>query len=155
MPTLSDESEYALLVLPGAAVTIHPSAGRDPALRIQFLGNREGMASLANILLWLRANAYRREFLSLTALPFIRPGGRLAVTVRVSPDEGGGDLGRLRCLDGSGEFEWRLTEDDLQELALRLHYLASVPEHEYELLEVGPPGEARVEIRLSDARGYL
>jgi hypothetical protein len=75
--------------------------------------------------------------------------------MRVSPEEGGSDFGQVRSLDRASEFEWELTEDDLERLALRLHYLASVPEREYELLEVGPTGGAQIEIRLSDARAYL
>jgi hypothetical protein len=61
----------------------------------------------------------------------------------------------VRRLDRSAEFEWELTEDDLQRLALRLHRLASVPEREYELLRTGAAGEAEDEVRLSDAGTHL
>jgi hypothetical protein len=71
MPTVADETEYALLVLPEALVTVSRRAS-ECALGLRLFGNRVGMASLSNILLWLKANAYRREFLSLTELSFIR-----------------------------------------------------------------------------------
>jgi len=155
MPTISDETDYTLLTLPRAAVAVSMDTGNAPAWRIRLLGNREGMASLSSALLWLHANAYRREFLPLTALPFVEPEGELAITVRVSEREGGGDFGRVRRLDRVAEFEWEMTGDDLQGLALRLHHLACVPEKEYEYIEVGPSGETRVEVRLSDARDYV
>jgi hypothetical protein len=151
MPIGTDAAEYVLLALPEAAVVAALSTGDAPAWRIRLLGNRQGIASLASVLLWLHANTYRREFLSLTALPFVEPENGLAITVRVSEGEGS-DFGRVRRLDGAFEFEWELAEDDLQALALRLHHLACVPEQEYDLIEVGSTGEARVEIRLSDAR---
>lgn len=154
MPTVSDEAEYALFVLPHAVVAVS-LVSSEQALNIRLEGNRVGIASLATILLWLRANAFRREFLSLTALPFVQSESDLVLIVRISPDEGGCNFGQVRCLDGAAEFEWELTEDDLQRLALRLHCLASVPEREYEVLEVSPSGEVQIEIRLSDARAYL
>ncbi len=122
----------------------HPSLGKSRGYG--FSGERSSLA---------RRDAYRREFLSLTALPFIQTESDLALIVRVSADEDSGKFGQVRRVDRASEVEWELTEDDLQRLALRLHYLASVPEHEYELLEVGPAGGAHVEIRLSDARAYL
>src|SRR5258705_8274833 len=148
----SDEIEYGLFILPSAFIALSVSSIA-PTWRMQFLGNRQGMASLASVCLWLGANAYRREFLSLTALPFIKSVSDVAVMVRVSAAEGTGRFGLVRRLNGASEVEWELSEEELQRLALRLHYLASVPEHEYELLEVGPA--AQIEIRLSDARTYV
>jgi hypothetical protein len=123
-------------------------------LDLRFFGNRVGLASLSSILLWLKANAYRREFLSLTELSFIRSEASLSLSLRISEEEGSTSLGKLRSLDRVSEIEWEMTEDDLQRIALRLHYLASVPEYEYEVLEVGS-SKAQVKIRLSDAAVYL
>src|SRR5215207_276698 len=131
MPIIPDEAECALFILPKAALSAEADAGGATARRILISGNREGMASLAGILLWLHANAYRREFLTLTGLSFVQPDARLALTLRVSAGKSGGDFGHVRRLDQSSEFEWELAEDDLQRLALKLHHLASVPEQEY------------------------
>ena len=154
MPTVADETEYALLVLPEALVRV--SRQESPCgLYLRLLGNRVGLVSLSSVLLWLKANAYRREFLSLTELSFIRSETSLSLSVRVSEGEVSANLGELRILDGVSEVEWEMTEDDLQRIALRLHYLASVPEHEYEVLDIGPSRESQVELRLSDAAVYL
>jgi hypothetical protein len=151
MPTVSDETEQALFVIPKATLAVSQSASAS-GWRIRLLGNREGIASLASVLLWLHANAFRREFLSLTTLPFVHAESDLALTLRVRSDEGGDNFGVVRRLDPAAQFEWELTEDDLERLALRLYRLASVPEHEYELLDVGPTtGQAQIELRLSDA----
>jgi hypothetical protein len=154
MPTVADETEYALLVLPEALVRVSRQESQY-GLYLRLFGNRVGLASLSSILLWLKANAYRREFLSLTELSFIRSETSLSLSVRVSEGEVSTNLGELRILDGISEVEWEMTEDDLQRIALRLHYLASVPEHEYEVLDVGPSREGQVELRLSDAAVYL
>ena len=153
MPTVADETEYALLVLPEALISVS-SQSSECALGLRLYGNRRGLASLSSILLWLKANAYRREFLSLTELSFIRSEASLSLSVRISEGEGSSNLGELHTLDRDSEIEWDMTEDDLQRIALRLHYLASVPEHEYEVLEVGS-SKAQVELRLSDAAVYL
>ena len=120
MPTVADETEYALLVLPEALVRV--SRQESPCgLYLRLLGNRVGLVSLSSVLLWLKANAYRREFLSLTELSFIRSETSLSLSVRVSEGEVSANLGELRILDGVSEVEWEMTEDDLQRIALRLH----------------------------------
>ena len=153
MPTVADETECALLVLPEALISVSRQSG-ECGVGLRLFGNRVGLASLSSILLWLKANAYRREFLSLTELSFIRSEASLSLSLRISEGEGSTNLGELRTLDRVSEIEWEMTEDDLQRIALRLHYLASVPEHEYEVLEVGS-SKAQVELRLSDAAVYL
>ena len=129
--------------------------GGTSVLRLRLFSNRQGVASLAGVLLWLHANAYRREFLSLTALSFIEPEDETALVIRVSTVESGEGFGQLRHLDDASELEWELLEDGLQKFALRLHHLASVPEHEYDLLELAEPSGARLEMRLSDARDFI
>jgi hypothetical protein len=94
MPTVTDETEYALLVLPDALVTVSRRTS-ERALGLLLLGNRVGMASLSNILLWLKANAYRREFLSLTELSFIRAETSLSLCIRVSGGEESTNLRRV------------------------------------------------------------
>jgi hypothetical protein len=51
---------------------------------LEILGNRAGLLSLANVLLWLVANAWRREFLALAELPFVHVGAPLAVCLRLA-----------------------------------------------------------------------
>jgi hypothetical protein len=58
MPYGSDEDEYRLLTQPGASLTISLASAYDGLPRIHVFGNREGMLSLANVLLWLRANGF-------------------------------------------------------------------------------------------------
>ena len=69
-----DRDEYRFLTPSGAAVTVRVGAGTGrPIVRIS--GNRAGLLALSNVLLWLTANAWRREFLSLAELPFVDAEG--------------------------------------------------------------------------------
>ena len=65
-----DAEDYRFLTAPGAEVVVRLEPGTQrPVLRV--LGNRAGLLSVTNVLLWLVANASRREFLSLAELPFV------------------------------------------------------------------------------------
>ena len=54
-------------------------------------------------------------------------------------------------IDGGGS-EWKRR---LQRLALSLHCLVSMPEHEYDRLQMAEAGTADVEIRMTDAREWF
>jgi hypothetical protein len=66
-PPIPDAYDYRFLTAPGAAVEVRlESVSEWPVLLL--LGNRAGLLSLANVLLWLVGNSWRREFLSLAEL---------------------------------------------------------------------------------------
>ena len=148
----SDEAEYALLTAPGAALTISLGGPFEGLPEVHILGNREGMLSLANVLLWLHAHIWRREFLSLTALPFVHRQGKVALSLRVLAEDAVGDDGSLHLLDKDCEYEWRVPEDDLRHLALGVHRLACVPAHGYDRLPAVQRGEAWVRLELLSKR---
>ena len=151
LSTLHDNSEYAFLTLPGADVQLRflSSPGTKPELQI--FGNRAGLFSIANLFLWLHANASRRELLTLGVLPFVHGESSLSVLIRMTAEESTGTNGIIRLKDRSQQLEWCIAEEDVQELALLIHRLASVPEHEYDRLHMHPDTEADVYIRMSDA----
>ena len=143
-----DELESKLLHAPGAKLTVALGEPTRGLSLINILGNRPGMLSLANVLLWLHANAYRREFLSISALSFVGPVGSLALSIRVTEGTEARQYGRVRRLDNSSQFEWELSEDDLLRLGLAVHRLACKPEHGYDEYSVGDEGDAVVRMEL-------
>jgi hypothetical protein len=146
-----DERESKLLRAPGAKLTVTLGAPTRGRPLIHILGNRPGVLSLANVLLWLHANAYRREFLSVSALPFVGPVGSLALSIRVTDGDESRWYGRVRRLDNSGQFEWELSEDELLGLGLAVHRLACKPEHGYDEYPVGDEGDALVRLELESS----
>lgn len=158
---MCEETTYRMLSLPGASLTISQgdqglstqSPGHElPVIHIS--GNRRGMASLGSILLWLHGNNAGQEFLALSALPFIKPEGIMALSIRATDEGGTGLLGRLRLLDKQCQFEWAIPEDDLPDLAVRFYRLASsktplhdnLPQPRFE--SPGPRGRMNSEIPL-------
>jgi|GEM_PF-2175691 len=149
---MCEEKAYKMLTLPGASLTIsqrdqgHIHGANDDLSVIEICGNRRGMASLGNILLWLYSNNEGREFLALTALPFLRTDGIMALSIRVNQEDGKGLLGRIRLLDKQCQFEWEVSEDDLPRLAVRFYRLASskTPLHDHnpeaDINALRPPG---------------
>jgi hypothetical protein len=148
----SDETEYRLLTQPGAVLTISLCPPFEGLPVIHLLGNREGMLSLANVLLWLHANSSRREFLSITALPFVHQQGMVALSIRVLMEDSTSDYGWLQLLDKGQQFEWRLPEDDLKALGLIVHRLACLPGHGYDRLPNTQRGMAWVWLELLSNR---
>ena len=118
-----DETDYRMLTLPGAALSVSLGDPKDgawperPLPVICMIGNRRGMASLGSIVACLYHNAWRQEFLPLTALPFVKRKGLIAVSIRITDEEAKGNLGRVRLLDKQCQFEWQVPEDDLPQLA--------------------------------------
>jgi hypothetical protein len=149
-PRSPDEADYQFLTAPGAVVSIRLAAYRGRP-EIQFFGNRAGLLSLANVLLWLIANAWRRELLSLAELPFVRVEAPLAICLRVATAEPTGRDGVLSRTDRGEQFEWTFAEEDLTRLALVIHRLASDPGHEYDRLLLAEGSAAEVQIRMTDA----
>jgi hypothetical protein len=128
---LADEADYELLTAPGASVTMRLSRNRRGRRELQLLGNRMGLLSLANILLWLWANTWRREFMTLGELPFVHVEGPLAVCLRVTMGDEARNWGCITTKDRAEQLEWAISEDDLRSLALVVHALACQPHVEY------------------------
>lgn len=122
---------------------------------LQVFGNRAGLLSLANALLWLVANAWRREFLSLAELPFVWVETPLAVCVRLTDREATGRDGLLLRTDQGQQFEWAISEEDLQRVAVDIHRLVSRPEHEYDRLRMVDGSTADVHVRMTDVANWL
>jgi hypothetical protein len=154
-PRSPDEADYCFLTTPGARVQVRLAAEAQGQSELQIFGNRAGLLSLANVLLWLVATAWRREFLSLAELPFVHPEGRVSVCLRVTAEEGTGQDGCLSRTDRGEQLEWAISEDDLRRVALLVHRLVSAPAHEYDRLLLAEASAARVHIRMTDAAEWL
>ena len=122
---------------------------------LQIFGNRAGLLCLTNVLLWFVANAFRREFLSLGDLPFVQEEGSVSVCIRLTTEDRKGDHGVLFRTDKDAQLEWVISEHDLQEVALLMHRLISVPEHEYDRLQMAADTEAGVQVRMTDAVEWI
>jgi len=127
-----DSVHYQFLTVPGAALTVRLSADDNGTRQLLVAGNRAGLLSLANCLLWLVANAWRRELLSLAELPFVHVDPPTFVCLRVTDADSIGQDGALITTDGKNQWEWSISEDDLRRAALtndsspRLHSGARV-----------------------------
>lgn len=148
-----DPTEYCLFTTPGAMLTARVvRTSYNPEL--QLFGNRRGILSLANIFLWLVANAWRREFLSLAELGFVQLEDLLSVTLRLT-DAPEASHGTILRLDNQQLLEWSISESGLQQVALWLHDLASKPEHEYDRLLMSDASEYAVHVRMTDAESII
>jgi hypothetical protein len=148
-------TEYEFLAALGANVSLQLAMGENQGPEIHVLGNRAGLLSLANVLLWLEANAWRREFLSFAELPFVRVQGLLSLVLRVSDEDGIGSSGTISNTDRGEQFEWTVTEGELRHVGLTLHRLACTPEHEYDWLNVNEHSAAKIQVRMTDRADWL
>jgi hypothetical protein len=153
-PQSPDEADYLFLTTPGATVEV-ALADTANGPEIQLFGNRAGLLSLANVLYWFVANAWRREFLSLTDLPFIRTSGLISLCLRLNNQEANSRDGFLARMDRGQQFEWTIAEDDLRRVALTVHRLVSKPGHEYDQLMPAEGSAAGIQIRMTDAAAWL
>lgn len=156
----TDEEDYQLLTLPQASLRVFAAPTeqqRNPGqAEIRIWGNRQGMASLASILLYLHSNRWRREFLSVTGLHFVHREGDVSLTLRLVAETTDGHLGRIHRIDRASQFEWDIEdEDELLKLVLLVHNLASSPWHEYDIVPFDEYGDAIVHFRLTDAMECL
>src|SRR5262249_52386483 len=131
-PPPSDDAEYRFLTMPGASLHVRLETCPPEPAELQLFGNRAGLLSLANVLLWLVTNSWRRELLSLAELPFVRVEPPLAVCLRLTAEEAMGRDGLVTRSDRGEQLEWEFTEDDLKRVALQIHDLACCPAHEYD-----------------------
>jgi hypothetical protein len=75
--------------------------------------------------------------------------------MRLTDEDAIGNDGLLSRNDRGGQFDWSISEDDMQRLALSVHRLASMPEHEYDHLQMADGSVVDVEIRMTDAGEWL
>jgi hypothetical protein len=153
-PRSPDEADYQFMTSPGAKVEMRLADATDGP-ELQLFGNRAGLLSLANILLWFTAHAYWREFLPLTELPFVRTEGILSVSLHMTAEEPTNRDGSLVRSDSGEQIQWTISEDDLLRVALSVHRLASMPGHEYDCLKLSERSVAGIQIRMTDALAWI
>src|SRR5262245_63514848 len=73
-----------------------------------------------------------------------------SICLRVTSREPTGQNGVLARTDREDQWEWSISEDDLQRVALTIHELVCGPEHEYDRLCVSAESEAGIEVRVTD-----
>jgi hypothetical protein len=153
-PALGDAGEYRFLTAEDARVECRrvPSPGGHD---LQIFGNRAGLLSLANIFLWFIANAWRREFLSLGELGFVRLDAQLSVSIRLADDVPIDSHGIVLRQDKGESLEWAISEEGLQVVALWIHRLVSNPAHEYDRLLVAEGSECGIHVRMIDLAEWL
>jgi hypothetical protein len=152
-PESGDAAEYHFLTTPGACIQCRFVEAPDREL--QLFGNRAGLLSLANILLWFDANAWRREFLNLGELGFVHLDGTLAVSIRIADEVPAYSHGILKHQARHESLEWAITEESLTQAALWLHRLVSMPGHEYDHLRMAEGSEFGVHVRMTDTAEWL
>jgi hypothetical protein len=151
----SDAAHIGFMTAPGAHLVLRLETDAKGQPELLLSGNRSGLLSLANVLLWLHAMAWRRELLSLGELPFVEPQGSVALHIRVGANGATAGHGVVQKLDRGDEFEWTIQEDDLQSVGLAVHRLAANPDDEYTRLEVASGSAAGIHIRMADVREWL
>ena len=151
----ADEANYRFLTVPGARLQASLSVGDAVRQELCLFGDRAGLLSLANVLLWFVANAWRREFLSFAELGFVDQLGPLSVRIRLSDEAATGRHGRVVREDRGESLEWSISEDDLRRAALGVHHLACDPGHEYDRLLMEDGSEFEIHLRMTDATTWL
>ena len=114
---------------------------------IEICGNRRGLVSLGNLLLWVSLQSADTESFSITGLPFIHVKSALSLTV-VQPMHGSDSFEKLVRVDKNQQFQWFMKDDLLQREAVNVidiglsawfypdgdHFHGNVdPDSEYEL----------------------
>jgi hypothetical protein len=154
-PSSPDHEDYRFLTASGADVQVRLANGGEGRSELQIFGNRAGLLSLANVVLWFVANAWRREFLTLNELPFIHCEGTLSICLRMMDQDETGQDGLLSVLDQGNHLEWAIAEDDLRRVALTVHKLVSRPGHEYDRLSLADASVTQIHIRMTDAVEWM
>jgi len=152
---VADEAHFRFLSSPGAVVNVRRANDDAGKPEIQLFGNRAGILSLANVLLWLLKNSWRREFLSFSELHFVHIDGTFSVMLHLADGEATGNDGLICENDDGEQYEWKLTDDDLRRVGLLFHHLACNPAHEYDRLRVSDHSAAGMHVRMIDARAWL
>ena len=105
------------VILPGAslAAELEVDGWRKPTITIE--GNREGLFSLGNLLLWISLSSVEHESLSITGLPFVHAKSSLCLIV-VQPMEGSDEYGKLVRTDKDKQFQWLIKNELLEKEAV-------------------------------------
>lgn len=151
----ADGENYRFLTHPGANLQASIAPGQVTKPELRLFGNRAGILSLANVLLWLIANSWRREILSLGELPFIELALPLSVCIRLSEDDPDGQHGRVVSLDGQELLEWLIAEEDRRQAAFWVHRLACDSCHEHDGLAVQASSHYEIHVRMTNAASWL
>ena len=150
----ADTDHLQFLTYPDASVTASVSECINDGCELLLRGTRGGVLSLSNILLWLHANNWRRELLSLTDLPFFE-AEELEILIRCTDAVGPENYGTLRYDKTESNIEWSISDLALERAGLTLHRLACMPEHEYDYFQLSPASDLNLRVRMSDASAWL
>jgi hypothetical protein len=137
---MADMKAPEWLAYPGSEVRISLGQKRGREC-IRVVGNPQGLASMAGVLLWLQSFS-NHGGLSLSALPFAKPEGSLALAVVIG-DEAREYQGRVVRVDRDRQFEWQITDERLATAALVVHRLATNADYVgYSDANVSPDSDA-------------
>ena len=143
------------VVMPDSSLTaelVNRQWAKKPVIEI--IGNRQGIFSLGNLLLWISFHSPDTESLSITGLPFVHAKSALSLTV-VQSDDYSDKYSKLVRMDKDQQFEWLIKDDILQRQGLCLIDIAFTPHgfcgdhfHVY----VGPDSEYELFFARNDLR---
>ena len=128
-----DEYPSEWVVLPGAELELEFRAEVDlrvhqpPGPAIFIMGNRYGLVSLGNALLWMAQGGDNFETLSITGLPYARARGSLSLSVWTDL-RGAEPEDRVVRVDGASQYEWRIDDESLEELAVAVLNVGYTPQ---------------------------
>ena len=94
---------------------------------IEICGNRQGLFSLGNLLLWISLHSSDTESLSITGLPFVHFKSTLSLTV-VQPMKGSDEYGKLIRTDKDKQFQWIIKDELLQREAIYIIDIGLTPD---------------------------
>ena len=126
MPTQADDP-LKWAILPDAALHARLTSRHPGQPILEIVGNRSGLLSLGNLLLWVSSDPSSHESLSLTELSFVRVESALCIRV-IQEMESGARPGTIRRTDHSAQFEWMLSDDALRLAALGIINVAFTPD---------------------------
>jgi len=115
------------VILPGASLTAELDIERWPKPTIVIRGNREGIFSLGNLLLWISTAPVEHESLSITGLPFVHAKSTLCLIV-VQTMDSDEQCGHLVRTDKDKQFQWFITDGQLQAEAVGILDIAYASE---------------------------
>jgi hypothetical protein len=101
------------VILPGSSLTAELEVDGWPKPTIVVRGNREGLFSLGNLLLWISHAPVEHESLSITGLPFVHAKSTLCLMV-VQVMRGSDEDGGLVRTDKDKQFQWLINDEQLR-----------------------------------------
>jgi hypothetical protein len=144
------------LAYPGSQVSIRVRAHDPNRDEVVVACNPQGLASLVAVLLWLTSFSDHGA-LSLSALPFVKAEGPLALAAVIA-EESSSFQGELIRMDKGQQFEWQVHENQLTAVAVELHRIATSADYiDYFDVAVSPSSNAvlRFEVVSESANGQF